>query len=100
MEAGQEELKILQCVLGLITRCSLRGEALSKVRLCALLSCCTLLTPSQGIVLCFRLHFTKGSTTTAIAAATLRQIVTVVFERVTQEDADHGVCFSNSSAVH
>jgi len=37
-------------------------------------------------VLCFRLHFTKDSTTTNTAAATIRQIVSVVFERVVLED--------------
>ena len=37
-------------------------------------------------MLCFRLHFTKDSTTTNTAAATIRQIVSVVFERVITED--------------
>jgi len=38
-------------------------------------------------VLCFRLHFAKDSTTTNTAAATIRQIVSVVFERVITEDS-------------
>jgi len=40
----------------------------------------------QALVLCFRLHFAKDSTTTNTAAATIRQIVSVVFERVVTED--------------
>jgi len=42
----------------------------------------------QALVLCFRLHFTKDSTTTNTAAATIRQIVSVVFERVVTEDSE------------
>jgi hypothetical protein len=38
------------------------------------------------MVLCFRLHFTKDSTTINTAAATVRQLVTMVFERVMTED--------------
>ena len=38
-------------------------------------------------MLCFRLHFAKDSTTTNTAAATIRQIVSVVFERVITEDS-------------
>ena len=41
----------------------------------------------QALVLCFRLHFTKDSTTINTAAATVRQLVSVVFERVVAEDA-------------
>lgn len=41
----------------------------------------------QAIVLCFRLHFTKDSTTINTAAATVRQLISVVFERVAAEDA-------------
>lgn len=40
----------------------------------------------QAIVLCFRLHFTKDNITNNTAAATVRQVVTVVFERVVAED--------------
>ena len=40
----------------------------------------------QAIVLCFRLHFTKDSTTINTAAATVRQLVSMVFERVMAED--------------
>lgn len=42
--------------------------------------------PSQAIVLCFRLHFTKDNITNNTAAATVRQVVTVVFERMVAED--------------
>lgn len=41
---------------------------------------------SQAIVLCFRLHFTKDNITNNTAAATVRQVVTVVFERMVAED--------------
>ena len=40
----------------------------------------------KALVLCFRLHFTKDSTTINTAAATVRQLVFVVFERVEAED--------------
>lgn len=42
--------------------------------------------PPQAIVLCFRLHFTKDNITNNTAAATVRQVVTVVFERMVAED--------------
>lgn len=38
------------------------------------------------MVLCFRLHFTKDSTTINTAGATVRQLVSLVFERVIAED--------------
>uniref|UniRef100_A0A8C1ISH2 Protein MON2 homolog n=1 Tax=Cyprinus carpio TaxID=7962 RepID=A0A8C1ISH2_CYPCA len=41
---------------------------------------------SKAIVLCFRLHFTKDNITNNTAAATVRQVVTVVFERMVAED--------------
>ncbi|EMP31929.1 Protein MON2 like protein [Chelonia mydas] len=41
---------------------------------------------AKAIVLCFRLHFTKDNITNNTAAATVRQVVTVVFERVVSED--------------
>jgi len=40
----------------------------------------------QNLVLCFRLHFTKDSTTINTAGATVRQLVSLVFERVAVED--------------
>ncbi|KAB0402440.1 hypothetical protein E2I00_006823 [Balaenoptera physalus] len=42
-----------------------------------------------AIVLCFRLHFTKDNITNNTAAATVRQVVTVVFERMVAEDERH-----------
>ena len=39
------------------------------------------------MVLGFRLHFTKDSTTINTAGATVRQIVHVVYERVCTEDS-------------
>lgn len=43
----------------------------------------------KAIVLCFRLHFTKDNITNNTAAATVRQVVTVVFERMVAEDERH-----------
>ncbi|XP_062245338.1 protein MON2 homolog isoform X1 [Platichthys flesus] len=70
MENGLEELKLLQTVLVLLTTNTVvHDEVLSK-----------------AIVLCFRLHFTKDPITNNTAAATVRQVVTVVFERMVAED--------------
>ncbi|XP_056454243.1 protein MON2 homolog isoform X1 [Gadus chalcogrammus] len=70
MENGLEELKLLQTVLVLLTTNTVvHDEILSK-----------------AIVLCFRLHFTKDTITNNTAAATVRQVVTVVFERMVAED--------------
>ncbi|CAG2240516.1 Protein MON2 homolog [Mytilus edulis] len=41
---------------------------------------------SMALVLCFRLHFAKDSTTINTAAATIKQLVSIVFERVLSED--------------
>ncbi|KAJ8262363.1 hypothetical protein GJAV_G00165570 [Gymnothorax javanicus] len=73
MEMGLEELKLLQTVLVLLTTNTVvHDEVLSK-----------------AIVLCFRLHFTKDNITNNTAAATVRQVVTVVFERMVAEDERH-----------
>uniref|UniRef100_S4RGZ0 Protein MON2 homolog n=1 Tax=Petromyzon marinus TaxID=7757 RepID=S4RGZ0_PETMA len=70
MENGLEELKLLQTVLVLLTSNTVvHDESLAK-----------------AIVLCFRLHFTKDNITNNTAAATVRQVVTVVFERMVAED--------------
>ena len=70
MEAGLEELKVLQTAIILITTNSVvQHESLAK-----------------ALVLCFRLHFTKDSTTINTAAATIKQLVSIVFERVLSED--------------
>ena len=47
----------------------------------------TMFYRSQALVLCFRMHFAKDATTTNTAAATIRQLVSVVFERVVAEDS-------------
>ncbi|KAM9311030.1 protein MON2 homolog isoform 3-T3 [Gastrophryne carolinensis] len=73
MENGLEELKLLQTVLVLLTTNTVvHDDSLSK-----------------AIVLCFRLHFTKDNITNNTAAATVRQVVTVVFERMVAEDERH-----------
>nr|XP_034192055.1 protein MON2 homolog isoform X1 [Osmia lignaria] len=70
MEAGTEEVKVLQTVTLLLTSNTVvHGETLAR-----------------NLVLCFRLHFTKDSTTINTAGATVRQLVSLVFERVVAED--------------
>ncbi|XP_055710710.1 protein MON2 homolog [Phlebotomus papatasi] len=72
MENGTEEVKVLQTVtLLLTTNTVVHGETLAKT-----------------LVLCFRLHFTKNSTTINTAGATVRQLVSLVFERVVVEEAE------------
>lgn len=69
MENGIEEVKVLQSVTLLLTTNSVvHGETLAK-----------------SLVLCFRLHFTKDSTTINTAGATVRQLVSLVFERALME---------------
>ncbi|XP_066938872.1 protein MON2 homolog isoform X2 [Macrobrachium rosenbergii] len=73
MENGIEELKVLQSVTLLLTTSSvIQGPNLAK-----------------ALVLCFRLHFTKDATVVNTASATVRQLVSVVFERVLAEDSKH-----------
>lgn len=70
MESGIEEVKVLQSVtLLLTTNTVVHGDTLAR-----------------NLVLCFRLHFTKDSTTINTAGATVRQLVSLVFERVVVED--------------
>lgn len=72
MEHGTEEVKVLQTVTLLLTTNSIvHGETLAKT-----------------LVLCFRLHFTKDSTTINTAGATVRQLVSLVFERVCMEERE------------
>jgi hypothetical protein len=70
MESGVEEVKLLQTITLLISTNNLvQSESLAK-----------------ALSLCFRLHFTKNSTTNNTASATIRQLVSVIFERVQTED--------------
>ncbi|XP_075218459.1 mon2 homolog, regulator of endosome-to-Golgi trafficking isoform X2 [Lycorma delicatula] len=70
METGTEEVKVLQSVtLLLTTNTVVHGDILAR-----------------NLVLCFRLHFTKDSTTINTAGATVRQLISLVFERVIAED--------------
>lgn len=74
MEHSIEEVKVLQTVTLLLTTNSVvHGETLAK-----------------AMVLCFRLHFTKDSTTINTAGATVRQLVSLVFERVVVEETGSG----------
>ncbi|KAK0079107.1 hypothetical protein PV326_008920 [Microctonus aethiopoides] len=73
MELGMEEVKVLQTVTLLLTSNTIvHGETLSR-----------------NLVLCFRLHFTKDCTTINTAGATVRQLVSLVFERVIAEDEEN-----------
>ncbi|KAL0268714.1 UNVERIFIED_CONTAM: hypothetical protein PYX00_010542 [Menopon gallinae] len=74
MESGTEEVKVLQSVTLLLTTNGIvHGDILAK-----------------NLVLCFRLHFAKDSTTINTAGATIRQLVSLVFERVVAEDEKFG----------
>ncbi|XP_078594586.1 protein MON2 homolog isoform X1 [Branchiostoma floridae x Branchiostoma japonicum] len=80
MEAGMEELKVLQTILVLITMSNnLHRDPLAK-----------------AIVVCFRLHFSKDSSVANTAAATVQQVVSVVFERLVVEDGDENPDTVNS----
>jgi len=72
-DQGLEEvhLRVLQTVIVLATSnsASLQGQSLAR-----------------AIVLCFRLHFTKNEVTNNTAEATVRQVVSLVFDRVVDED--------------
>lgn len=71
MEGGLEELRILQTIILLITTSNIvHGESLGK-----------------AMVLCFKLYFIKDATICTTAAATVRQMVSVIFERVVTEDS-------------
>uniref|UniRef100_T1GWJ8 Mon2/Sec7/BIG1-like dimerisation and cyclophilin-binding domain-containing protein n=1 Tax=Megaselia scalaris TaxID=36166 RepID=T1GWJ8_MEGSC len=69
MEHNIEEVKVLQTVtLLLTTNTVVHGDTLAK-----------------SLVLCFRLHYTKNITIVNTAGATIRQLVSLVFERVNLE---------------
>ncbi|XP_030384078.1 protein MON2 homolog isoform X2 [Scaptodrosophila lebanonensis] len=66
MENNIEEVRVLQTVtLLLTTNTVVHGDTLAK-----------------ALVLCFRLHYTKNPTIVNTAGATIRQLVSLVFERV------------------
>nr|XP_027206103.1 protein MON2 homolog isoform X2 [Dermatophagoides pteronyssinus] len=72
MEHNLEEVKVLQTITLLITTNQLiQDEHLAKV-----------------ISLCFRLYNSKNSTTANTASATIRQLITAIFERVPNENND------------
>lgn len=70
MEHGIEEVRILQTITLLLTT----NQLITDEQL------------ARTILLCFRLHYTKNSTTSNTASAAIRQLITVVFERVQNED--------------
>lgn len=70
MESGTEQVKVLQSVTLLLTTNSIvRGDTLAK-----------------NLVLCFRLYFSKDSVVVNTAEATVKHLVSLVFERVVLED--------------
>lgn len=74
LEQGLEEIKILQTVTLLLTTNSVvTGDLLAKT-----------------LVLCFRLHFSKDVTTVHAAGATVRQLVSLVFERIDRDKQNSG----------
>lgn len=74
IESSIEEIKVLQTVTLLLTTNNVvKGELLAK-----------------NLVLCFRLHFSKDSTTAHAAGATVRQLVALVFERIDKEESVNG----------
>lgn len=84
MEHGSEEVKVLQTITLLLTTNSIvHGETLAK-----------------ALVLCFRLHFTKDSTTINTAGATVRQLVSLVFERVIMEDQESDAIAQHDANAH
>ena len=71
-----ELLRILQTILLLLTSTKLlHGDTLA-----------------QAIVICFQLHAHNDQTIANTAAATLRQLVSVVFDRVIQEGIRQSEC--------
>lgn len=86
LEAGMEEIKILQTVaLLLTTNNTVKGDLLAK-----------------NLVLCFRLHCSKDVTTSHAAGATVRQLVALVFERIDRDEVKSGKglkCRGNQSIM-
>lgn len=84
MENELEELKLLQTANLLIsTDDTVQGEALAK-----------------GLALCFRLHFTKNQTVNNAASATIRQLISFIFERVQNEDKENEQEIPKNSEVN
>ena len=70
MEARVEELRVLQTVTLLVSTSKMvQGDQLAR-----------------ALSLCFRLHFTKDAQTNNAASATIRQLCSVIFDRVMAED--------------
>ncbi|CAL8120472.1 unnamed protein product [Orchesella dallaii] len=69
LENGIEEIKVLQIVTLLLTTNNIvKGDILAKC-----------------LVLCFRLHCSRDVTTAHAAGATVRQLVSLVFERIDKD---------------
>jgi len=74
LEHGLEEIKVLQTVTLLLTT---NNVVTGDLR-------------ARNLVLSFRLHFSKDSTTAHAAGATVRQLVALVFERIDTEKQGSG----------
>ncbi|XP_065066543.1 protein MON2 homolog isoform X1 [Rhopilema esculentum] len=68
--AGVEELRVLQTILILITT----SPAVQKDSL------------AKTVVICFHLYFSSDSTISSTAAATIRQSIAVILDRMVEED--------------
>lgn len=97
MSQGVEiQLKILQTILPLLTNYSVHKESLAEVSYdhlprihssrCSLSDTKTCFIQSQALLLCFRLQDSRVVFVNNTAAATLRQLVIYIFERVGEED--------------
>ncbi|GAB6021011.1 hypothetical protein CHUAL_003649 [Chamberlinius hualienensis] len=83
METGVEEVKLLQTILLLLNNGDqVRGHSLAK-----------------ALALCLRLHAAKDSTTANAASATVRQLVSLVFDRLLEEDKLNNHSASSSEEV-
>lgn len=80
------QLRILQTLVSLITNFpSIHGELLGEVRL-LISPGIYLITLSKALLLCFKLQDSRIAVVSSTAAATLRQLVMFIFEKMVHED--------------
>lgn len=82
------QLRILQTLLSLITNFpAVHGDLLGDVRwLCSSLICSILTLCPQALLLCFKLQESRIAVVSSTAAATLRQLVMFVLDKMVDED--------------
>ena len=86
------QLKVLQTILSVLTYCGdVHGDVLGNVSLDQTTFPCMphAFLVKQALLICFKLHEAKPSVVNSTAAATLRQAVMLIFERVVAEDTQH-----------